>query len=98
MREHDPVIGTFFTARNMLFGVLAFCLVLLLAIPTSPAQAAFVAFFFAVLIFQYFISRDQLKGISIQRAHLPRVFEGDTVEVSLKLHATRELPVQMLQL
>src|SRR5262245_58278643 len=98
MHEHDPAAGQLFTNRNIMIGALVFWILLLLLMPSSPAQAAYAAFFAAVLIFQYFLSRNQLDGLRISRAHLPRVFEADRVEVTLTLSTNRQLPLQMLQL
>src|SRR5687767_12573085 len=98
MRENDPIIGQFFTNRNMLLGAIVFFVVLLIALPTSPGQAAYAAFFLGVFIFQYALSRRQLDGLIITRTHRPRVFEGNTIDVALSVGTSRAVPVQMLQL
>jgi uncharacterized protein (DUF58 family) len=98
MAAENQITGVVLTARNMLLGMLAVAGLGFLLVATSPAQAAYAAFFCAVLVLEYKLSRNQLEGLRIKRTHVPRAFEGDRVAVELALSTTRPFPLQLLQI
>lgn len=75
----EDVIST----RNILVGVAALFALTLATAPVSPAHAAWTAFLFTALMSAWVMSRDLLKGTTIERKHRPRVFENNAVPVTL---------------
>lgn len=73
----------FYSARNSLLGVLACLGVLVVGAPATATQAAWVAFIAGFFVTAWLMSRGALEGISVERRHRQRVFEGDFVPLQL---------------
>ena len=94
----DSQIRGIFSARNVLVGS-GFLFVLgLLLYPATPATAALTAFVVTAALWLRLISRNQLDTVQIRRTHHPRVFEGERVPVTLRIHRGAGLPVHMVEL
>lgn len=93
----DPRIGGLFSARYILISGACFFIVSLIFLPSTPAQAGLAGFMIGAGLWLYAVSRGQLKTVSAQRIHQPRVFEGDSVSLALRVRRGPGLPIQMLE-
>lgn len=97
MSLSDPRIGGLLSARNIVVGAVLIFPIYLLFFPTTPAQAALTGFIAGAALWLWLISRHQLDSVRLTRSHLPRVFEGTNVPVTLTVSRGSGLPVRMLE-
>jgi uncharacterized protein (DUF58 family) len=96
MARTDPIHGGVFSARRILFAAVSGMGLWLLILPSTPAHAGLWAFLAGGAIWLRLISRGQLETVGVEREHLPRVFQGDPVTVTLRLSRGRGAPIPML--
>lgn len=87
----------FVSSRFVIAGALLLFMLWLLLLPSTPIQAALAAFFLVVALWSWLVSHVQLKHVRVTRAHRPRVFEQDSLDVTLTFARGKGLPIQMLQ-
>jgi uncharacterized protein (DUF58 family) len=74
-----------FSPLNTLLMLVAMFIVLLGGMPATPDQAAFAAFIAMILVTAWVMGLGTLKGVTVERRHRARVFEGDVVPLMLVL-------------
>ncbi len=94
----DPRLGGLFASRNILFMMAAGFIGWVVFLPTSPAQAGLAGFLAGAALWLWYTSRRQLEAVRILRTHRPRVFEGDYVDVTLRIGRGEGWPIQLLEL
>ena len=78
-----------FSARNIFVGAGIVFSFLLVATPASAAQAAWTGFLVVATFCAWVMSRGSLEGLSAQRRHRARVFEGDVVPITLSVRQSK---------
>ncbi len=98
VERSESSAGGWFSSRLLALGGLLGLVLWLALMPSTRAQAALAAFLGTALLWLWLLSRRQLEGIAAERRHAPRVFEGDALDVVLRLsRAPGRPPVQLLQ-
>lgn len=84
LESHEPGRG-FFSAKNILLGMVTATLLFMPAVPATRAMAAYTAFLITFALSAWVMSRGSLEQIRVKRTHRPRVFEDDPVDVKLDI-------------
>lgn len=95
--HQDTYIFQFSTKKNLLIFFITFS-IFIGARLNNRGMIAFGIFFFIILLLTKIYTKFIYKGISIQREHYPRCFEGNKINVLLKLSSKSNLPIFMLEI
>lgn len=94
----DTKLGGYSRSRNLFLLASGLIVLSLVFLPSTPAQAALGAFVLVTAVWLKLLSRRLLDGIRVTREHPGQVFEGDGVQVSLRVERGEGYPVQLLEL
>jgi uncharacterized protein (DUF58 family) len=88
----------FFSGRNVVVAIGCLMALWLILAPSTPAQAGLAAFIGVAAVWLFLISRRMLDGVQVERRHLPRVFQDDRLEVTLRVSRGEGPAIPMLQI
>lgn len=95
LEAHEPGRG-FFSAKNIVLGMVTATVIFMPAVPATRAMAAYTAFLVTFALTAWVMSRGTLEGIRVKRVHRERVFEDDHVDVKLDISQTGGLAQYMV--
>ncbi|MEN6626843.1 MAG: DUF58 domain-containing protein [Candidatus Sumerlaeia bacterium] len=97
MRRLTRPTSGYIASRLVVLTAVFFFVLWILTLPATPAQAALAAFFMIAMLWSWLLSRGQLETVRAVRAHRPRVFEQDDLDVVLTFSRGKGFPIQLLQ-